>query len=303
MPRLRIPALSVALVLFPIIGRELACAQSTPATAGLVAREIAVLELAGGGTPLTAAERQQAAEAVASAMRGNPQVLLGNYAALAEPLQRAAHDRAYAASFQKLLRYTAEENKPVPRGLELAAAIERRIVCAHDRTVVFDPARHHIITEAGLRDFRTAAAWLAREWNLPAPTQDFTAHVRNWFRTSYLTADNDLALVLATQGESFPSVAPALARVDPKRVAAVAQQVRQQLQAAGPTSRDLGLAESIAVLGAAAARKAAMEARFAGIDNDPNLSQDWKDIVKYWESGGENAWAKAFMFTCLVPFL
>jgi hypothetical protein len=289
--------------LFPIVGPLLTCAQGTPTSSALVAREIAVLELAGGGTPLTTAERQQAAEAVASAMRGNPQVLLRNYAALAEPLQRAAHDRAYAAGFQKLLRYTAEENKPVPRGLEQAAAIERRIVFAHDRTVVFDPARQHIITEAGLRDFCTAAAWLAREWNLPAPTPDFTAHLRNWFRTSYLTADKDLALVLATQGESFPFVAPALARVDPKRLAAVAQQVRQQLQAAGPTLRDLGLAESVAVLGAAAARKAAAEARFAGIDNDPNLSRDWKDIVKYWESGEANAWAQAYMFISLVPFL
>ena len=178
MPILRIKPLSLVLVLYSIVSPLSAWAQSTPTTAELVAREIAVLELA-GGAPLISGERQQAAQAVASAINGNCEILLQNYAAMAESLQRAAQDRAYAADLQRLLRYSAEENKPVPQGLEQATAIERQIVRGHDPTVVVHPAREYIITEANLRDFRTAATWFAREWNLPAPTQDFTAYVRN----------------------------------------------------------------------------------------------------------------------------
>jgi hypothetical protein len=241
----------------------------------LVAREIAVLELAGGATPLTSGERQQAAEAVASAARGNREALLRNYAALTEPLRRAARDRAYAAGLRRVLRYAVEDNRPVPAGLEHSAAIERQIVLAHDPAVVFDPGRQYIITETSLRDFRTASAWLAREWNLPPPSGDFTAHIRDWFRRSYLTSDKSLAQVLATQGESFFFVGPGLAKADPKAKETAIAQVRQQLQAADPTSRDLGLATAVAMIGAQAERQTTNNIQFGALCAGPLLSAEY----------------------------
>jgi hypothetical protein len=246
-----------------------------PTMAALVAREIAVLELAGGATPLTPGERQRAAEAVASAARGNRAALLRNYAALTEPLQRAARDRAYAAGLRRVMRYAVEDNKPVPAGLEQTAAIERQIVLAHDPTVVFDPARQYVITETSLRDFRTASAWLAREWNLPPPTSDFTVHIRDWFQRSYLTSDPNLAQVLATQGESFFFVGPGLAKADPKARETAIVRVRQQLQAADPVARDLGLATAVAMIGAQAGRQMAKNVQFGALCASPLLSAEY----------------------------
>ncbi|GEM_PF-3594571 len=265
MPSCRMRTIGFVLTMFPIISPLSACAQSTPSTNALVAREITVLELAGGGTPLTPTERRQAAEAVASGMRGNPQVMLRNYADLDKPLQRAARDRAYAAGLRRILRYALEEGPPAPQGLEQTFAIERQIVRAHDPTVVFDPARKQIITESNLRDYRTASEWLAREWNLPPPTGDFTAHLREWFRTSFIKTDKDTAEMLATQGESFPFVASGLAKADPKAKEAAILQVRQQLQAADPTTRDLGLATAVAALGARTEQQATQQDPLEGL--------------------------------------
>lgn len=274
MPAFRFQRCSSLVVLFPIVSSHLGCAQSTPTTAELVAREIAVLEIAAGGAPLTPAERKQVAGAVAGALRDNPEALLRNYAALTQPLERAARERAYAAGLRRVLRYAAEENMPAPPGFEQLTATERQVVRAHDPTVVFDPARKHIVTEANLRDFRTASGWLARDWNLPPPTADFTAHIRDWFRASFVTADKDTAQVLATQGESFPFVAPGLAKADPKAKEAAILEVRRQLQAADPASRDLGLATVVAVIGAHAERQAAEDAKFGSLCTGPGFNAE-----------------------------
>ncbi len=260
------------------------CAAAGPSAEALVAREITVLELAGGGTPLTPTERRQAAEAVASALRGNPQALFRNYAALTQPLQRAAHDRAYAERLRKALRYTVEEGQPAPQGLERITAVERQIVRAHDPVVAFDPARKHLITEASLRDFRDASAWLAQQWNLPPPTPNFTAHLRDWFRTAYLKSDNITAQVLASQAESFPYMAAALAKADPKRKEAAIQQARQQLQSSDPVTRDQALAASVAVLGVLAERQ--MIPQGSAWDNNPLLSKESKEILNIMLPGG-----------------
>ena len=58
-----------------------------------------------------------------------------------------------------------DKSKPAPPGLEQAYAIERKIIDAHDATVLFDPSRSHIITEGGVRDLRIASAWLAQKTN------------------------------------------------------------------------------------------------------------------------------------------
>jgi hypothetical protein len=258
-----------------------------PTMAALVAREIAALELVDGGTQLTTDERRQAAEAVASAMRSNPKTWLQNDAIWSEPLKRAAQDRAYAAALRRSIRYGVEEGKPAPPGLEQAFVIERQIIHRHDPTIVFDPQRSLILTESSLRDLRTASEWLARQCNLPAPSENFTEHVRDWLRANFIKTDNKLALAVAIQGESFPFLAPALAGADPQRKEAALQQARLELQAADPTSRDLKLAGSAAVLGALAEQQArTTQNRSSWIDDNPLLSKSSKDILKVMFGGG-----------------
>ncbi|CAL1242100.1 hypothetical protein [Candidatus Methylocalor cossyra] len=284
---------AVALAAWFLVRPPLARAQ-TPTTGALVAREIAVLKLAGGGTPLTLDERRQAAQAVQSALATNRAALLKSYAELTKPLKRAAHDRAYAAYLRLLIRY-ADETAQLPpgTGLDQTVAIEQQIIHAHDPTVVVDTKRQLIITEKSLRDFLTASQWLARKYHLPPPSDHFTAHLRDWFLANYVSSDDATAVALALQGVTFPYVAPVIAEANPARKQATFQQIRQQLQAADPAARDLLLAGTITALGALCAKKAEEKARFAWVDDNPYLSQESKDTLKWWLSQGWSEYVTA----------
>jgi hypothetical protein len=231
-------------------------AASPPTTAALVAREIAALELVGGGTPLTRDEQVQAEEAVASAMRANPEAWLRSEATWTEPLQRARGDRAYAAALRRTVRLGVELASPPPAGLEHAYAIEREIIHAHDPTVVFDRARGHLMTEASVRDLAIASSWFAARFGLPAPSAEAARHLSDWLEASYTGTDDHLAGALASAAEHAPFAARAFAGIDAKRREAAIGKLRGPFQAAEAPARDVMLAVAAAVFAELAAQQA-----------------------------------------------
>ncbi len=240
--------LALCIVASPLLGRAEGQATPAPTMDALIAREIALLELVDGGKPLSPDERAQAAEAVASAMRGNPTVWLRNDAIWVKSLQRADGDRSYAAALRRAARLTVEEAKPSPPGLEQAYAIEQQIIHAHDATVLFDPKRSHIITESTLRDLHTASAWFAEKAGVPGPSANFTDNVGTWLKANYAATDDRVANALANEAQNFPLAPHFFTRTDSKRREAVLQQVRAQFQTADTPERDVMLVVAVAIV-------------------------------------------------------
>ena len=110
-------------------------------TQGMVQREIARLQFDGGGSPLTSAERQQAAGIVALAMRTNAakwtELDRGNQPMLAA---LARHDPAVDGFVWDQQRYAYLFNQGIDPQFAPVAAMERRILDAHDPVVVMDAA-------------------------------------------------------------------------------------------------------------------------------------------------------------------
>jgi hypothetical protein len=225
----------------------------------LVAAEIGVLELVSGAS-LTPDERQQAAEAVDSAMRGNRTVFLRNYAIESKVLQRVSENSArivivdwnqssnrfeqqvYTRSIRQQLRYATETMTPTP-GFERADAIETPIVRHHDPTVVLDSARKHIISEINLGYLYDASVWYAKTTGLPGPSADFKNHLRVWFKENYLNSNADVAAELCDEPQNFLYLTDSFK--GPQHNEAAMRALRTKLEGEDQSTRDVSLAIAV----------------------------------------------------------
>ncbi len=244
-------ALAVATAVIVIATRVQSSPPSSSKNEPIVAREIAALELV-IGSPLTPDERREVADAIAGAMRANPEALLHDQRTWIAPLEHAGKDRGFAAALRRSARMNVELAKPIPRGLEQAYTFERRLVQARDATVVFDATRSHLVTERTVRDLHTTAAWFGTSFGLPAPGAKFANHVRDWLRDNYALLDDHVASALETSAETLVFAQQALVKIDPRRRAEVTAKVREQFKAADEPTRDVALAVVGATLALAA---------------------------------------------------
>ena len=146
---------------------------------GIVQREIAVLQFVGGGSPLTSAERQQAALLCASAMRKDAAKWTAADRAAEQMLTvLAGHDAAIVGRIWDQQRYAYLFHEGMNPVFAAEAAIEGRIIEAHDPVVVMDSAHHRAVTGHMLLAVREAANITAAGYKLPPPAGDFDVIVR-----------------------------------------------------------------------------------------------------------------------------
>lgn len=274
-------ALALSLFVNALGARAETSAPQTPAMRdAFIAREIAVLELV-CGSPLAPEEQKLAAEAVASALRGNPDAWIHDSATWAPALARAGGDPAYAAALRQKLRLHVEEAKPSSPGLEESDVIERKIIHAHDATVAFDPKRSHIVTEATLRDLRQATLWFAVQAGLPGPSPDFIGAMRAWVKANYASADDVEARALANMAENFTVTPRVFASLDAKKRGTVLTEVRQQIEAADAPMRDVWQGVAAAILAEHSAQRVQNEAKNNALPVDHYMAMARTAILGY----------------------
>ena len=139
----------------------------------MVAHEIALLEFAGGGSPLTPAEREEAAGAVQEGMRVAPTAWTELDAKRSHDLQAAAHASPAAAGALRLSwRLGAARHLVDTPALAGIAGTERRIIEAHDPVLVFDAEHGWLVTAHTIRVLAQALPAGARALGLPPPGPD-----------------------------------------------------------------------------------------------------------------------------------
>ena len=160
----------------------------------MVDREITMLEFIGGGTPLTALERQQAAGVVAMAMRTAPQrwkIVDANLQKIIPEIQQ--HNVPSNNRLREQDRYAYAFGDPDTGGLQQEFLIEKRIVEAHDPVLVADPAHRRMLTAHMLITLRQTSAWVARSYHLPPPNPNFSKVVVEHLQAQFATVDQPIA--------------------------------------------------------------------------------------------------------------
>ena len=191
-------------------------AQPSPSDAGVVSREIQMLQLI-GGEPLTPAERQQAARIDEVALRADPQAWAKDDANSALVLRRvAAHDTILEATVVESSRLNAEQGRASVPALQPVMDMERAIIRAHDPTIAL--AGPNLVTEASLRALAQAAAWTDLHGKLPPGPADLAAVERDTIRRNYASYPAELQTAYAHIGRNFATSAAFMATVKPAQV-------------------------------------------------------------------------------------
>jgi hypothetical protein len=147
-----------------------ALARAQVSSESMVAREIAMLEFVGGGSPLTPGEREQAAAVVQEGMRLDPKAWTELDAQHAQALQaanRASPAQVGAVRLNWRLG-AAKHNIAAPDFAPLADA-ERRILDAHDPVLYLDAAHGWLVTAHTVQVLAQALPGGAKALGLPPP--------------------------------------------------------------------------------------------------------------------------------------
>ena len=208
-----------------------------------------MLQLLGGGTPLSPAEQQQAAHAVQLALQEAPEVWIGFYARDTRILGRAAaHDDPEVASIQEQGRLGAEIGAAAVPALQPVLAIEREIIRAHDPTVAFVPAAKLLLTERGLEALGRDAAFVAAKAGLQPPSPRFVSDAEARLRSGLSGEDAKYDNALGHVRSNAAVLASGYAQMPPAKQQRALAIVRSYVgDAAGP-ERDWRLAIASAQL-------------------------------------------------------
>ncbi len=159
----------------------------------LVEHEIAILELCGGGSPLSPAERQTAATLSALGLRLDRAAWLANDAKIVLTLQHTLpRDAVYLSSVRESCRLTIEIGRAPYPAFQPVLEGERPIVQQHDPTIVFDPKTKELVTEFRLRKLQQRGTWFAQKEGFPSPDASFVAVVTRELQTRFLSMTSTL---------------------------------------------------------------------------------------------------------------
>lgn len=249
-------ALARALLLIVFVVPPAATAAPPPDAAAITQHEIALLQFYGGGSPLTAEEKQQASDMVQRELRDAPRAEIAADVGATKLLHTLAKaDAPLIALARETGRLNAQLHEAVNPALQQQQAMEAQIIAAHDPVIVFDAAHKRLITEQTLRVLQHADAVGAATFNVPPPGPDFVAQMREALPRAYPTMDNGMQDAMAHAERNLP-YAPAFLRAMPQQKrATIVQTYRAKIMAAPDTAgQQLNLAEVMAVVGAIASR-------------------------------------------------
>lgn len=191
-------------------------AQTSPEAAGMVHREILMLQLVGGG-PLTPEEQQQAVHINQVALQAAPQAWSSDDANSGRILQRvAAHDTVAAATTQEQARLVAEKGVASVPALQPVLDMERAIIRAHDPTVAY--AAPNLVTEASLRTLEQAVAWTSAHGRLAPAPADLIATERDLIRQGFASYPAELQTAYAHIQRNYATASAFMSQVRPEQV-------------------------------------------------------------------------------------
>jgi hypothetical protein len=247
------PGIGLALLLFSANAR----AAQSPDLAGMVQREIALIQFYGGGSSLSAQERQDASDTIQRAMQQAPQAELAADAGAARLLRALNQGTpALIAQAREGGRLNAQLHEAVDPALRDAQAMEARIIEAHDPVIVFDPTHKRLVTEQTVRILQHADALGASMFNVPPPGPDFTAQMRQAIPRAWPAMDDGMQDALAHAERDLPFAPAVLQAIDPQKRAGFVQTWRTRIMVAPDAAgQQLNLAEVMAVVGMTAYRR------------------------------------------------
>lgn len=267
-------ALAAALML---LGRS-ASAAAPPDVAAMTQREIALIQFYGGGSPLTAQERQEAAAIVQDGLERAPQAELAADAGAGRLLRVLARAPApLIAQAREGGRLNAQLHEAVSPALRAQQAMETQIIIAHDPVVVFDPAHRQLVSVQTLRVLQQADTFGAQWFGVPPPRPDFVAQMQQAMPRAWPEMDAGMKDAMAHAERDMPYVPEFLRGIDPQKRAAFVQTWRTKIMAAPDVvGQQLNLAEVMAVVGMTAFRHSqsgggAMGAAVAGRMREQDL--------------------------------
>lgn len=165
--------------LLGLLAAPLALAQQPqPNQQVLVQQETALVQFIGGGSPLSAAERDQCAAIVDDAMRHHPDAWLKD-SENDEAALKLIHsgNATVIGRFYDSERYAYQfEGKTGP--LAAYFLLERRIIEAHDPVLFVDVQHHWLVTAHMMVALRAGAQWAASMYAMTPPRTDFDQSVR-----------------------------------------------------------------------------------------------------------------------------
>jgi hypothetical protein len=213
--------------------------------------EIALLEFLGGGSSLSAAEKQEAAHANEIGMRTVPQKWREADARGAKLLQQMpTADPGSLGDYRQSSRLLYENGKALQRDFQPMFDIEARIVKAHDPTVYFDKASGILVTEQTLRALEKASTWTAQQFQIPGPDSDFLKNVREGMRANFSANFDKIGVEgLVHMERDYPYGAAFFRQIGPQRTAAFFNAQRpHMIDLPDKKSSQLNLAKSACVI-------------------------------------------------------
>jgi hypothetical protein len=247
----------VRAVLLAVLAISPAAAVASPDAATITQHEIALLQFYGGGSPLSAQERQQAADMVQQELHEAPGAETTADAGATKLLHMLTRaDGPLIALARETGRLNAQLHAVVDPALRQQQVMEARIIAAHDPVIVFDATHKRLITEQTVRVLQRADAVGASTFDVPPPGPDFVAQMREALPRAYPTMDDGMQNALAHAERDLPYAPGFLRNMNPQKRAAIVQTYRAKIMAAPDTAgQQLNLAEVMAVVGATASRR------------------------------------------------
>ena len=152
--------------------------------------EIYLLEFIGGGSRLTPAERAELTQALANAMKTDPQKM----SAIDVNEQRAIqaieqNNPAITNGRREASRDNYAFKDPQTVALPELFLTEKRIIEAHDPIVAIDREHKRLVTQHTLLFMKAGAAWAAENFHYPPPRADYDAVVSRTMSADISSAD------------------------------------------------------------------------------------------------------------------
>ena len=200
--------------LIPTLAAQTPASHPLPSLQTMIDHETFLLEFAGGGSPLSPAERQQAAQIVREALNDPAAHWLQVAAREAQSVAVIqSHDPKVVGAMWDGTRYNyAFDTGEGP--LQRWFLIEKHIIEAHDPVLFADAPHKRIVTAHMLDALRKSAAFAASMYNVPPPAQDFGSLVRGDL-PQIPSVDPDIADGLAHIVRYQPYILPYFASLSP----------------------------------------------------------------------------------------
>jgi hypothetical protein len=246
------PAIGLGLLLFPVA----AAGAQPPDIAATTHREIALLEFYGGGSPLSAQERQKAADMVLREMQRAPQAELAADAGAVKLLRALSEGPpTLVALAREGGRLNAQLHEAVDLALQQQQAMEARIIEAHDPVIVLDPTHKRLVSEQTVRILQRADTSGATVFDVPSPGPDFADQMRQALPRAWPGMDDGMQDAMAHAERDLPYAANFLQAMNREKRVSFVQTWRARIMAAPDAAgQQLNLAEVMAVVGMTAFR-------------------------------------------------